>query len=204
MDRSNPSTSSIFNNERSFLWLHADQLPFDLTVTRLPSSCYWTRENHGESSSMCHEVTRLPVRHFSRHSKTVFLSTGINMCHESLLLPSIHEEEQEGPRIQINVYPVEGWWMERGNNFTWRCFRRLWKYESWRDDGCNERRWSRGKVWEAWAQRQRWVMSASLSWNGYFFFFSPDNFPFRMIVNICCYWTFKTCNFQSMRIYSGV
>lgn len=111
--------------------------------------------------------------------------------------PFLHEEEQEGPRIQINVYPVEGWWMERGNNFTWRCFRRLWKYESWRDDGCNERRWSRGKVWEAWAQRQRWVMSASLSWNFRQFSISNDCKYLLLL-------TFKTCNFQSMRIYSGV
>lgn len=77
------------------------------------------------------------------------------------------------------MYPtVEGWWMERGNNFTWRCFRteRLWKYESCLERwmmGVNEHGDDRGEksVRSLVSGLVDERCSMSLEWWIFFFFF---------------------------------
>lgn len=151
MDRSNPSTSSIFNNERSFLWLHADQLPFDLTV-RSPWIALLLPPNRASRSvSKCARSSVWACA----HSKTVFLSADVNMrvCMR-------HE-------TRTNVFVHEGgsWWMGQANNFVCGILKTIATKtaETSTDDKRNEQRTSRTQVHKV--QRVFVFMLRVRAWN---------------------------------------
>lgn len=159
MDRSNPSTSSIFNNERSFLWLHADQLPFDLTVTR-PSMPPPVIEPEELCPMLYVSRCGVPSSSAFQHGISVH---GYKYVPRVSLLPSFTRMSRRRRRSSRRtsyidkrtnrVSNVEGWWMERGNNFTWRCFRTR-GYENTKVGAMMGVTWTRwwlwGKVLEAW------------------------------------------------------
>lgn len=138
MDRSNPSTSSIFNNERSFLWLHAINCHSTWLLTRLavkrPVIAY------ERSIKKCVEVLGgLLFKHvrIPRHSISVRRCKCMDVCATS-----------RGWTANEPCLHIRGsWWMGRANNFVCGILKTIATKtaETSADDKRNEQRTPRAR-----------------------------------------------------------